>query len=196
MNIKTDIPQIALLKKAVEDAIDFPLSTHGDFLRLSAGIEFTLREHISESTIERLWGYSTRGYETVSMRTLNILARFIGYHSWNEFCSLHNKNASESEMFSDEAISSDILRIGDRLRIGWAPDRICIIRYLGDNRFIAEETLNSTMQPGDTFSCIQIQKNIPLYLDNFQKSGSAEKLRYIVGINSGLTLLEILDQVN
>ena len=192
MNIQTDIPQINLLRKAVEQAIDFPLSTHGDFLRLSAGIEFTLREHMSESTLERLWGYSTRHYDTVSVRTLNVLARFVGYHSWEEFCTTTGKAESESELFTDQSIRSAELNKGDRLRIGWPPDRVCIIRYLGDNNFIAEETLNSTMQPGDSFSCIQIQKGRPLHLDTFRKAGSSEKFRYVVGINSGLTLVEVI----
>ena len=190
MNIKTDIPQIRLIRKAVERAIDFPLSTHGDFLRLSAGIEYTLREHMSESTLERLWGYSTRRYETVSVRTLNVLARFVGYQSWDDFCVKSSMGTSESELFADESISSVNLKVGDRLRIGWPPDRICVIRYLGENRFIAEETENSTMQPGDTFSCIQFQKGRQLHLDHFQKAGSSEKLRYVVGINTGLTVLE------
>ena len=126
MNIQTDIPQISLLRKAVEQAIDFPLSTHGDFLRLSAGIEFTLREHMSESTLERLWGYSTRHYNTVSVRTLNVLARFVGYQSWEEFCTTAEKTGSESELFADQAICSAGLNVGDRLRIGWSPDRVCI----------------------------------------------------------------------
>ena len=192
MNIKTDNHQIELLRKAVEQTIDFPLSTHGDFLRLSAGIEFTLREHMSESTLERLWGYSTRHYETVSVRSLNVLSRFVGYHSWVEFCTTTGKVESESELFADQSILSAELNIGDRLRIGWPPDRVCIIRYLGDNNFIAEETLNSTMQQGDTFSCIQIQKGRPLHLDTFRKAGSPEKLRYVVGINTGLTLVELI----
>ena len=194
MNIKTDTPQISILRQAVEKAIDFPLSTHGDFLRLSAGIEFTLREHMSESTLERVWGYSTRHYDNVSVRTLNVLARFVGYHDWEEFCRSANKTVLESELFTDKAICSADLRIGDRLRIGWPPDRICIIRYLGNNNFVAEETENSTMQPGDTFSCIQIQKGRPLNLDNFRKADSQEKLRYVVGINTGLTLLEVITQ--
>ena len=192
MNIKTDIPQIDLLRKSVEHTIDFPLSTHGDFLRLSAGIEFTLREHMSESTLERLWGYSTRHYDTVSVRTLNVLARFAGYQNWEEFCTTSEKIESESELFADQAICSSELNIGDRLRIGWPPDRVCIIRYLGDNNFIAEETFNSTMQPGDTFSCIQIQKGRPLHLDTFRKAGAPEKFRYVVGINTGLTLVEVI----
>ena len=147
---------------------------------------------MSESTLERLWGYSTRRYETVSVRTLNVLARFVGYHSWEEFCSTVENIKSESEMFMDKAICSADLSIGDKLRIGWPPDRICIIRYLGDNNFIAEETANSTMQPGDTFSCLQIQKGRPLHLDNFRRAESKEKFRYVVGINSGITLLEVI----
>ena len=194
MNIKTDTPQISLLKQAVERTIDFPLSTHGDFLRLSAGIEFTLGEHMSESTLERLWGYSTRHYDTVSIRTLNVLARFAGYCSWDNFCAATEKATSESELFMDQAIYSADLNVGDKLRIGWPPDRICIIRYLGNHNFIAEDTSNSTMQPGDTFSCIQIQKGRPLHLDSFRKAGSSEKLRYIAGINTGLTLLEIITE--
>ena len=192
MNIKTDTPQISLLRQTVEKVIDFPLSTHGDFLRLSAGIEFTLREHMSESTLERLWGYSTRHYETVSVRTLNVLSRFVGFHSWEDFCSSAEKTDAESEMFFDQSIFSADLNVGDRLRIGWPPDRICIIRYLGNNNFIAEEATNSTMQPGDTFSCIQLQKGRPLHLDNFSKAGSPERVRYVVGINTGLTLLECI----
>lgn len=190
MNIKTDTPQIILLRQKVEQTIDFPLSTHGDFLRLSAGIEFTLREHMSESTLERLWGYSTRHYETVSVRTLNVIARFVGYSSWEVFCS--SLDGGESEMFSGEAVSSSDLSVDSCLRIGWPPDRVCVVRYLGNNRFIAEETLNSTMQPGDTFSCIQFQKGRQLHLDEFCRSGSSERQRYVVGINTGLTMLEIL----
>ena len=192
MNIKTDTPHISLLKKKVEEVIDFPLSTHGDFLRLSAGVEFTLREHMSESTLERLWGYSTRRYETVSIRTLNVLARFVGYHGWEEFCSKVGEKGTESEMFIGESIPSSVLSIGARIRIGWPPDRLCVVRYLGDNRYIAEETLNSSMEPGDTFTCLQFKKGRQLHMDNFCKAGSLEMQRYIVGINTGLTTLEII----
>lgn len=192
MNIKTDIPQIALLRERIEKSIDFPLNTHGDFLRLSAGIEFTLREHMSESTLERLWGYSTRRYDTVSVRTLNVLCRFIGIHSWEQFCESLSSEGHESELFTGSTINAADLAVGTRIRIGWLPDRMCTIRYLGDNRFVAEETLNSTMQSGDTFSCLQFQKGRELHLDDFRKADPSERFRYVVGINSGLTTLEVI----
>ena len=192
MNIKTDIPQIALLRERIEKSIDFPLNTHGDFLRLSAGIEFTLREHMSESTLERLWGYSTRRYDTVSVRTLNVLCRFIGIHSWEQFCESLSSEGHESELFTGSTINAADLAVGTRIRIGWLPDRMCTVRYLGDNRFVAEETQNSTMQSGDTFSCLQFQKGHELHLDDFRKADPSERFRYVVGINSGLTTLEVI----
>ena len=192
MNIKADIPQITLLKQHVEKSIDFSLTTHGDFVRLSAGIEFAMREHMSESTLERLWGYSTRRYDTVSERTLNVLARFVGLRSWEHFCQSISTAPGESELFTGSTINTSDLEVGSRIRISWPPDRICVIRYLGDNRFVAEQTLNSTMQAGDTFSCLQFQKGRQLQMDNFCKMGSSEMQRYIVGINTGLTTLEII----
>ena len=192
MNIKSDIPQIAQLRLLIEKSIDFPLNTHGDFVRLSAGIEFTLREHMSESTLERLWGYSTGRYDTVSIRTLNVLCRFINFRSWEHFCECISDGPSGSELFTGNTIDTADLEVGARIRIGWQPDRMCIVRYLGDNRFIAEETINSTMQSGDTFSCLQFQKGRELHLDDFRKADPSEKFRYVVGINSGLTTLEII----
>lgn len=192
MNIKTEIPQIALLRERIEKSIDFPLNTHGDFLRLSAGIEFTLREHMSESTLERLWGYSTRRYDTVSVRTLNVLCRFIGIHSWEQFCESLSSEGHESELFTGSTINAADLAVGTRIRIGWLPGRMCTVRYLGDNRFVAEETQNSTMQSGDTFSCLQFQKGRELHLDDFRKADPSERFRYVVGINSGLTTLEVI----
>ena len=112
MNIRSDIPEIARLKEKVEKCIDFPLSTHGDFLRLSAGISFTLREHISESTLERLWEYSTRHYSSVSLRTLNVLSRFIGYHSWDEFCKSLSAESAESQLFEANTVNTKDLPVG------------------------------------------------------------------------------------
>ena len=202
MGIDSNIPQIATLRKAIEGSIGFPLSVHGDFLKLSLLIGREIGEHISESTLERVWGYSTRHYDTVSVRTLNVLCRFIGKGSWKEFSDeLKGVLSGDSELFASTAVFSSDLNVGARLKLGWLPDRICIIRYLGDNRFIAEETLNATIQPGDTFSCMQFQKGLSVCMDNFIRAcdasaaagaSSHESLRYIVGQHSGLTLLEVL----
>ncbi|MGN0188395.1 MAG: hypothetical protein ACI395_02650 [Candidatus Cryptobacteroides sp.] len=193
MNIRSDLPDIERLCKAVGKMIDFPLSTHGDFQRLSAGIEFRLREHISESTLERVWGYSTRGYETVSVRTLNVLARFAGYGGWEDFLDNSRKTGKNgSSLFKDGGINAQELEVGARILIGWKPDRKCVIRHLGNGQFIAEKTENSTMKTGDTFTCGYMRKGHELHLEHFQRKDSPEEeFTYIAGLDGGLTILEV-----
>ena len=91
MTIKSDIPQICALRERIEKKIGKTLNTHSDFIELTSLIELELRQHISESTLERVWNYSTRGYDNVSLRTLNVLSNFAIGKNWNSFCDLLKK---------------------------------------------------------------------------------------------------------
>ena len=69
MNIRSDAPQVVALKKEVEKKIG-SISSHSAFERVSALVEAECSEHISVTTLERLWGYSTRGSNNISVQTL------------------------------------------------------------------------------------------------------------------------------
>ena len=188
MAIKSNIPQIAALRNRIEERFGKPLSVHADFLALVAVIEMEQRQHISESTLERVWGYSTRGYDTVSLRTLDLLSTYGAGCSWAKFCDSLEAEC-ESALFNVESIATADLTIGDRLRIGWLPDRICEVRYLGNNRFIAEQCNNSKMHEGDTFSCLQFSLGKEAVLSDFCQSNSPLPQTYIIGKTHGLTIL-------
>lgn len=193
MSINSNIPQIAELRSRVEDRFGKRLSVHSDFVSLVAVIEMELRQHISESTLERVWGYSTRGYDTVSLRTLDVLSRYANGCDWRSFSELlAQEGVCESEFFDDEIINSSELEIGDRLRIGWFPDRLCELSYLGENRFVAEMCENSKLQVGDTFSCSQFLLGKPLIMSDLKQDNSARSQAYVVGRKSGLTILKKL----
>ena len=197
MSVQVALPEVAVLRDRVSEKVGLALNTHNQFLKLVIEIERALHEHISESTLERIWSYSTRQHEMVSQRSLDVLAKYVGYQDWGAFCAyLREESGVESAMFCQNMLSANDLKVGDRLRIGWQPNRVCIIRYLGDYRFVAEETLNSSMKPGDRFVCLQFQKGHELYLDDFQRAGeepSGENCRYAVGQEHGLTILEKLE---
>jgi hypothetical protein len=198
MNFKTDLPQIVALRQQVEAKAGITLKTHGDFLRLVKIIEETMKEHISESTLERVWGYSTRGYDSISLRTLSLLSRFIGDEGFQAFClRLKDKAQIESEMFVADAIVTNTLETGDRLQIGWLPDRLILVRYLGNNRFVVEDSENSSIQSGDKFSCLQMQKGREMYMDLFQRATEKgtpnPNARYVVGQQNGLTTLKVVE---
>lgn len=146
MSIDRKIPQIKELCQLVEKCFGKAMEVHTDFVKLVKQIELQQREHISESTLERVWGYSTRGYDSVSLRTLNVLAVYAGYNE-----------------------------------------------YLGEYKFKAIECQNSKMQPGDSFTCAQFVLGKVLYLYNFTNKGESPSTQsYVVGMNHGLTTLELL----
>lgn len=195
MAIDSTIPMISALRQLAEDTFGAPLKVHADFVALSESIFNKTRQHISETTLERLWNYSTRGYDTVSRRTLDVICTFCDLENWEVFLyKLKKEDNCESDMFDREAISVEGLATGSRLRIGWQPDRVCVIRYLGENRFVAEETQNSKLSPGDTFECMQFQIHSPAYLYNLKDEWGLQKgTRYGVGLSNGLTMLQLLD---
>jgi hypothetical protein len=197
MSIQANIPQIAALRKEVGERFGGPLTTHVHFVSLTDAIEMELREHISPTTLERVWGYSTRHYDTVSRRTLDVLARYAGLGSWEDFCArLKDEASSESDFFTDGIMAVSALKEGTRLRLGWQPDRVCEVRYMGNDRFVVESVTNGSLCVGDTFSCMQLQLGRLMYMDCFQRAGEtpAENQRYAVGRENGLTLLEIVEK--
>ena len=194
MSIDRNIPQVIALRERVETYFGKALIVHSDFIDLVAEIEKSQHQHISETTLERVWGYSTRGYNTISLHTLDVLTRYVGYDNWIQFCNtLQNDNEQESELFNNDSIITADLPIGALIRIGWQPNRVCIIRYLGDNRFVAEKCENSTMREGDTFLCLQFNIGKELVLSNFcSKVMPSSAQTYIVGQRHGLTILQLL----
>ena len=196
MNINIDSPQLAALREEIESSTG-SMQSHSGFVILSDLIKLKCKEHISISTLERIWGYSTRNASNVSVGTLDVLSRFVEAKDWEGFCNRLCENGKmESELFSsDDAIDCSTLATGTRLRLAWMPDRVCEVEYLGNNRFIATRTENSSIKPGDSFSCLQIQKGRELYMDYFAHSGESgtdSNVRYVVGQINGLSLVEYI----
>ena len=200
MRIKTDIPQIARLRDEVCVKAGFVPMVHAEFAALAVAIERELRKHISETTLERLWNYSTRGYKTVYEHTLDLLCQYVGDDSWQSFLRRYQTGASAPvpgfagnvppSGASDVIITAE-LEPGVLLRIGWRPDRICEVRYIGDSRFLCLSSRNTFIQPGDTFSCDRIESGRPLCLERFVPAPDSE-LTYTIGHKNGLTGVEVL----
>lgn len=192
MKVKINTPEIAALRLAVENKVGYPMRSPRHFTALSFEIEEVAKEYLSDSTLQRLWQYKV-GYTTTAIQTLNILCHYLGISDWETFCDqLKDSSGTESEMNSNDSIDIDSLKIGTLIHIGWLPDRSCIIRYLGDHCFEAVETLNSKLNVGDTFTCINMQKGREMCLDRLHREGQPE-MSYVIGTRNGLTSLEIVN---
>ena len=195
MAISIDTPQVAALRAKIEKTTG-EISSHSRFNALSEMIEEKCKEHISLTTLERIWGYSTRNARNVSIRILDILARFADARDWNDFCNNScNVGGKESGYFdSPNTIRSCNLKKGTLLRITWLPDRVCYIEYTGNNRFIARQCENTSIKQGDSFLCLQFRVGRELYMEHFTYAGEEcgnSTACYVVGQINGLTSVEV-----
>ena len=192
MAIKSDSIEIVALKNAVEERFGRSIETRTDFSLLASDIELVTRDHLADNTLRRLWGRIS-GYDTVFVRTLDVLSRYIDYKSFSDFCnSLHESEHRESKIVTEGlTIKTEELTPGERIRIGWLPNRLCTVEYIGGRMFKAIECKNSTLQEDDTFECSIMIKGYPLFVDNLVHGGE-HCARYSIGINNGLTILEKL----
>ena len=186
-----EIPELKFLLSEVEKTYGRGVCTTTDFEALSVVIEHDINERLSSSTLKRLWGYVANN-SSPSLTTLNILSRFVGKRDFRTFCeALKHQDLFESSFFSATFVSAADLQPGDTVRIGWNPDRIVCLEYLGDSRFRVVRNLNSSLREGDEFECSSFFLGYPLYIPRILRDGEFTP-SYIAGSADGLTSLDLL----
>lgn len=88
------------LCRAIEKEVRRTLSAPSDFKWLSLKIEDSIHEHISHTTLMRVWGYLPG--VTPRKVTLDLLARFIGYLGYDDFMAHQVKDSQEEAPIPEE----------------------------------------------------------------------------------------------
>ena len=190
--MEIDRPEIYELRLRIEASIKRKIETPADFDFLRGIIWERTHEQISTSTLKRLWGY-VDGVDNARNSTLNVLSKALGYENWDAFIlKLKLENMDNSDLVMSESVSSGDLKIGDMLMIAWQPNRVCRLKYLGDNQFEVMESQNSKLKVGDTFRCGLFILGEPVYINDLrQNNGTGEPKLFVIGNKSGLTKLRV-----
>lgn len=187
----TDIPELNYLISMVEKRFGRSISTSNDFEALSIVIEYETHDHISASTLKRLWGYVTSN-PTPRVSTLDILARFVGFKDFKAFCrEICSTDGMESSYFLSECLMAEDLAPGDMVVVGWNPNRIIKLLHLGGTRFRVEDKGKSRLEQNDEFDCVSFLLGSPLYISNIIRSGTPIGA-YVAGSAKGLTQIRVI----
>ena len=185
-----NIPELSFLLSEVEKKYGRRVATSTDFESLSVVIEMSVGELISSSTLKRLWGYVSLN-PTPRIATLDVLARFVGYRNFKEFCEgLKDSQAYISTFFSSRCLDISALTVGQKVTLGWAPDRIVELEYLGDFLFEVTANRNSSLLPGDRFELSNVILDYPLVISRILRDGTYTS-SYIAGQQGGITVMKI-----
>jgi len=186
---RKDIPELNYLLARVEKKYSRHISTSTDFESLSVDIERVTNDVLSASTLKRIWGYVSMK-PTPRCSTLDILSRYIGFHDFKAFCDeLRSEDAFVSEFFTTKCFLSSDMSKGDRILIGWHPNREVVLEYIGENEWEVVKTTNSKLLIGDRFQATEFMLGTPLWTARILRGGEYTP-PFIAGRNGGLTRLE------
>lgn len=178
-------PHLTLISK-VEHMVGRKLSSQRDFVWMSELILSRTKESVSPTTLRRLWGYSHEGVQPRRF-TLDVLSRFLLFSDFDDFCgSAHNEEVQSDLSFGNAVQASD-LEEGELLRLTWQPDRVCVVRHLGNGQFEIAEARNTKLSVGDTFTCQLFINHEPVYLNNLIHNGEGP-YRYVAGKQTGIVV--------
>ena len=182
--------EIQDLLRRVEKRLGRSLKSPTDFDLLSLRISETLSEHLSATTLKRIWGYINTNH-TPRYSTLSILARYLEYADYDDFVAKSTSPLDESGFISCNHISAEHIAVGDRIEICWQPDRRCVVIYNGANSFTVQESFGAKIVAGDTFTDLNFMVGHPLYITNLRHGGDTPK-SYVAGCTHGLTRIMLL----
>ena len=80
--------------------------------------------------------------------------------------------------------------VRERKCISWAPNRECVLNYLGEHKFEVERVLNSKLAVGDTFVCAQFFQKELLIVSDLVRGGKVMGT-YAMGKQGGVTWIKL-----
>ncbi len=188
--IDRNMPELAYLLTEVEKKYGRRIATTTDFESLSVVIEHQIGELISSSTLKRLWGYVSLN-PTPRVATLDGLSRFIGHRDFKAFCNyLKDSQVYASNFFTSRCQTVAELKPETVVQIGWAPNRLVKMLYLGNYQFEVISSENSQLMVGDRFELSEIIVGYPLFISRILRDG-AYTPSYVAGQIDGINLLKV-----
>ena len=187
--INRDMPELAYLLTEVENKYGRRIATTTDFESLSVVIEHQTGEMVSSSTLKRLWGYVSLN-PTPRIATLDVLSRYLGFKDFKFFCeNLKETKAYDSTFFTAQCLIVADLEAGTMVTIGWAPNRLVTLNYMGEFKFEVLTADNSQLKPGDKFEMTEIIAGYPLYISRVLRDGEYTT-PFVAGRHGGINVLK------
>ncbi len=184
-------PEIEELKSLVEQKYGKILGTSTDFEEFSYYLEKETAGKVSPSTLKRLYGYVNDDHKPRTL-TLDILAKYTGHDNYLAFTHwLKTSTKYNSSFFMATQLVSSDLRKGAEIAIGWSPNRLLTLRYLGESTYEVKSAENSKLKEGDRFVTGCFIKEQPLFLPYIERDGN-HTASFVAGRNGGLTIIRII----
>lgn len=183
-------PEIEELKSLVERKYGKVLGTTTDFDEFSFYLKKKIGKTVSSSTLKRLYGYVSDDHKPRTV-TLDVLSQYVGHKDYQEFkVWLKTTSKFNSSFFMSTQLISNDLEVGTEVAIGWSPNRLLTLRYLGESTYEVISSENSKLRASDKFVTGCFILGQPLFLPYIEREGERTP-SFVAGRNGGLTIINI-----
>lgn len=189
--MKADRNKLIQLRQAVEETFGQTPGSPTDFDKLSLQIQTFTKRKLGVSTLKRFWGYVRSEYNA-TYTTLSVLARYVGFRDWDEFCSLYK--VDDSNFSTTRLVIPANLKLGSIIKVEWI--RINTIKWIRikkirhPNIFEVINATNIKLRPLDTFSIDTLIIGEKFIATDCQR-GEHRLGAYIASSNTGISSLAI-----
>jgi hypothetical protein len=180
-----------IIQQKIEERFGKPIVYPKDCEALAATITTECKDHISASTLKRLYGF-VKGTDQARQSTLDVLAKYLGAQNWETLIRSFG-NALHSEFTSLNEITIENIEKGKTILLGYFPDRNLSLKYLGKQQFEVITSENSKLTKGDILTAFHFVLGYPLLIENVKRNGK-DLGQYIAGKSSGLTHISVSEE--
>jgi len=136
---------------------------------LSQAITAKCNCKVSSSTLKRLFGINKGGSESPRGFTLDVIANYINYHSWEDML----RDLVQAKKKKTEALQILIpkkLSRGAKYYISLSPMTYIVIEYIHNNRFRLLLQNRTTLLPNDILEITKAETNVPLFINTILRN--------------------------
>ena len=189
----SDNSTIDTLRRLICEAAGCEAGSPADLYTLKLFIESRTRETVGLTTVKRFWQYGGLSSQP-RQSTLNVMARAIGYRSYDDFCEHYGDCSPSSDIVLGKGVKVTELKSGERLMLRWNPGREVVVEYLGNSTFRVLSSEGSKLHADDTFQAAFFALGHAAMLANVIHENSCWPL-YEIGQQGGLTLVSRLSSI-
>lgn len=157
---------------------------------LAMAIKEATGETLGTTTLKRMFGF-VNGPARPRLSSLDVIARYLGYPDYNLLSKDLGEDTDISDFSSVDGIESVDLEIGEHIRISYHPNRMLLLRYIGDNKYVVVESQGSKLLKDDKLIIAGLYIGFELLVSDVERGGK-HLGSYQAAKQGGLTDVEIV----
>ncbi len=178
------------IRQKILEKFDSPLQYPQQCEALALAIQEATGQTLGVTTLKRMLGF-VNAPASSRPSSLDILAQYLGYPDYNMLAKDMGEDTEISDFKPVESIDSADLEIGEQIQITYHPNRLIVLTYIGENKYVVDESRGSKLLKGDKLMIAGFYVGFELLISDVERGG-CHLGSYQAAKQSGLTSVEIL----